>query len=57
MLVNKDYMREYKINKIFSKSINFASWSSDAKISEILKKGLLDPQGIDSDIDSSLYVE
>ena len=50
-------MREYKFNKIFSKSINFASWSSDAKISEILKKRLLDPQGIDSDIDSSLYVE
>ena len=36
-------MQEYKINKIFSKSINFASCSSDVKISEILKKGLLDP--------------
>ena len=46
-------MQEYKINKIFSKSINFVSWISDAKISEIFKKGLLDPQGIDI----SLYVE
>ena len=43
--------------KIINKSINFASWSSDNKISEILQNGLLDPQGIDSDIDSNLYIE
>ena len=43
--------------KLLSKSINFASWSSDKKIFERLQNGLLDPQGIDSDIDSSLYIE
>jgi len=43
--------------KLLSKSINFASWSSDKKIFEKLQIGLLDPQGIDSDIDSSLYIE
>tara|TARA_Y100000590_G_scaffold458250_1_gene612573 strand:+ start:912 stop:1925 length:1014 start_codon:yes stop_codon:yes gene_type:complete len=43
--------------KIFSKTINFASWSSDNNISTILEKGLSDPQGIDSDIDSNLYIE
>ena len=55
--INSNIKYDNTFPKIFSKSINFASWSSDAKISEILKKGLLDPQGIDSDIDSSLYVE
>ena len=43
--------------KLLSKSINFASWSLDKKVSRILQNGLLDPQGIDSDTDSSLYVE
>ena len=43
--------------KSLSKTLNFASWSSDKSIFEKLQKGLLDPQGIDSDIDSSLYIE
>jgi len=44
-------------SKLFNKSINFASWSSDESISNTLYNGLLDPQGIDSDIDSNLYIE
>ena len=44
-------------SKIYNKSLNFASWSADKKISDILKNGLSDPQAIDSDTDSSLYIE
>ena len=55
--VNTNTEFENIFSKILSKSINFASWSLDQKISETLQNGLLDPQGIDSDIDSSLYVE
>tara|TARA_B110000263_G_C14790493_1_gene277391 strand:- start:158 stop:298 length:141 start_codon:yes stop_codon:yes gene_type:complete len=29
----------------------------DNKISDVLKNGLFDPQAIDSDTDSSLYIE
>ena len=58
-MVNRD--RDKDIEKIFprflNKSINFASWSSDNKISKILQNGLFDPQGIDSDVDSNLYIE
>ena len=43
--------------KFLSISVNFASWSSDEKISKILQNGLSDPQGIDSDVDSNLYIE
>ena len=43
--------------KFLNKSLNFASWSSDEKIFKILQNGLLDSQGIDSDIDSNLYIE
>ena len=43
--------------KFLNKSLNFASWSSDEKIFKILQNGLLDSQGIDSDIDSNLYTE
>ena len=55
--VNKDLEIENIFPKLFRKSINFASWSSDQKIFTIIKKGLYNPQGIDSDLDSSLYVE
>jgi len=55
--VNKDLEIENIFPKLFSKSINFASWSSDQKIFKIIKKGLCNSQGIDSDVDSSLYVE
>ena len=43
--------------KLLKKPINFATWSSDQQISNILQNGLLDPQGIDSDVDSNLYIE
>ena len=53
--------RENKFKKIFphllSKPINFASWSQDNEIFQILQNGLLDSQAIDSDIDSNLYNE
>jgi len=55
--VNRNIEFENIFPKLLSKSLNFASWSSDKKISEILQNGLLDLQGIDSDIDSCLYVE
>ena len=56
-MVNKNIEHGNIFPSIFSKAINFASWSSDEKISKILNNGLLDSQGIDSDIDSSMYVE
>ena len=55
--VNKNIEFENIFPKLLSKPVNFASWSSDKKISKTLQSGLLDPQGIDSDIDSCLYVE
>ena len=55
--VNGNKAFENIFPKLLSKSINFASWSVDKKISKVLQNGLLDPQGIDSDIDSSLYIE
>ena len=55
--VNANAELENIFPKILNKSINFASWSSDQKTFEILQKGLSNPQGIDSDIDSSLYIE
>ena len=55
--INKSKEFENIFPKLLNKSINFASWSSDKKISKILQNGLLDPQGIDSDTDSSLYIE
>jgi len=62
---NIDYLwainKETKLNdifpKVFNKPLQFASWSSNQKIFEILKNGLLDLQGIDTDNDSCLYVE
>ena len=36
----------------FTKSMNFASWSSDKKIHEKLQLGLSNSQGIDSDNDT-----
>ena len=41
----------------FKKSLIFSAWSSDKNIFEGLKNGLYNPEGIDSDIDSSMYVE
>jgi len=52
---NKEY--ENIFPKLLTKPMNFAFWSSDKKIFKVLQNGLLNPQGIDSDNDSSLYVE
>ena len=43
--------------KILNKSVQYAAWSSDEGIHNVLKNGLLDLQGIDTDIDTSLYEE
>ncbi len=43
--------------KVYYRPLRFASWSSDSSIFSILKKGFLDLQGIDSDIESGFYVE
>ena len=52
---NQDF--ENIFPKIYTQPLNFASWSSNKEIFQTLQKGLLDPQAIDSDIDSSLYVD
>ena len=41
----------------YKKPLIFASWSSDKNIFETLKNGPSNPEGIDSDIDSSMFVE
>ena len=56
-MVNSDKDLKKIFPRLLNKSINFASWSSDNKISKILQNGLLDSQGIDSDVDSNLYIE
>jgi hypothetical protein len=56
-LISKSKKFYHIFPKIFNKPLRFASWSSDQDISEILKKGLNDLQGIDSDIESGLYIE
>ena len=43
--------------KLFIKPMNFVSWSSNEEIFNILQNGLSNAQGIDTDNDSSLYVE
>ena len=55
--INRNVEFNKAFPKVFNKSINFASWSSDEKISNILEKGLSNSQAIDSDIDSNLYIE
>ena len=56
-LISKSKKFQHIFPKIFNKPLRFASWSSDQNISKILKKGLNDLQGIDSDIESGLYIE
>ena len=43
--------------KVFYRPLRFASWSSDSEVFNVLKKGFLDLQGIDSDIESAFYLE
>ena len=43
--------------RIYYRPLRFASWSSDSSIFNVLKKGFLDLQGIDSDIESAFYIE
>ena len=42
---------------ILNTPLRYACWSSDKEIFKILKNGLLDFHGIDSDNDTSLYIE
>ena len=56
-LINGEKKYQNIFPKLFCKPLNFAAYSSDKKVSEILQNGLFDPQGIDSDIDSNLYIE
>ena len=42
---------------ILNKPLRYACWSSDKEIFKILENGLLDFHGIDSDNDTSLYIE
>ena len=55
--INRSKMFNNIFPKIYTQSLNFASWSSDEKIFKVLQKGLSDSQGIDSDVDSNLYIE
>ena len=55
--INRDDNLKDIFPKILNKSVQYASWSSNNEIFDILSKGLFDLQGIDTDIDSSLYVE
>ena len=55
--INRKKNLENIFPKILNKPVQYACWSADNKIFEILKKGLSDFHGIDSDNDSSLYIE
>tara|TARA_B100001123_G_C15151293_1_gene963620 strand:- start:83 stop:1138 length:1056 start_codon:yes stop_codon:yes gene_type:complete len=48
---------EHCFENRFKKPLIYASWSSDKNIFEILKNGPTNVEGIDSDIDSSLFIE
>ena len=41
----------------FKKPLTYASWSSDKNIFEVLKNTPYNSMGIDSDIDSNMFVE
>jgi len=56
-LINKNKKIQNIFPKIFNKPLRFASWSSDKNIFNTLKNGFSDLQGIDSDIESGLFVE
>ncbi len=49
-------VENYFSNK-FKKPLTYASWSSDKNIFEVLKNGPYNSMGIDSDIDSNMFVE
>lgn len=55
--INRKKNLENIFPKILNKPVQYACWSSDNKTFEILKKGLSDFHGIDSDNDTSLYIE
>ena len=55
--INRSTEFENIFPKILNKSLQFAAWSSDTKIFKTLQNGLLDLQGIDTDNESSLYIE
>ena len=55
--INRSKELENVFPTIFNKPLKFAAWSFDEKILGVLKNGLLDLQGIDTDTDSCLYVD
>ena len=55
--INRSRELENVFPTIFNKPLKFAAWSFDEKILGVLKNGLLDLQGIDTDTDSCLYVD
>ena len=55
--INRGKQFENIFPKLLNKSIRYAAWSSNKEIFEILQKGLLDFQGIDSDKESSAFIE
>jgi hypothetical protein len=55
--INRKKNLENIFPAILNKPVQYACWSSDSKTFEVLKKGLSDFHGIDSDNDTSLYIE
>ena len=55
--ISKNQKLKSVFPKVFYKPLRFASWSADNEIFSVLQKGFLDVQGIDSDIESALYLE
>ena len=55
--INRQKSLENIFPTVFNKPLKFAAWSTDEKILKILKNGLLDLQGIDTDTDSCLYTD
>ena len=56
--IDTDQLSDFYKKTYYQRYKNLTShWSSDKSIFETLRKSLFDVQGIDSDIDSSLYTE
>ena len=55
--INKSRELKNVFPTIFNKPLKFAAWSFDEKVLGVLKNGLLDLHGIDTDTDSCLYVD
>ena len=56
--IDTDQLSDFYKKTYYQRYKNLTSnWSSDKSIFETLRNSLFDVQGIDSDIDSSLYTE